>query len=271
MGANGSPRGRLWSQCSRKRMRDYYVQNKDNWCMEEKTDACCYKADLTSKSFEHKGCFSEDPMNMSMPVLIGQKIGQSGTFTAQECYELAQLYRESYPVFGLRDYECFAALTDQTYDSKGTSTKCNCDRGALNSVSVFGVVRKEPFNAEDLGCWADTRADRTFSKLLLHDGLMGMTKERCFAIVREENAKRRAVTCRGSNLAPVETCTDLYTFFAVQDKRECWAAEVKPKEPEHYKKHGKSDKCVGGIGGPWANSVYRLKTFVPQDWKIDNL
>jgi len=250
----------LWSDCSRERFRDTYEEYKDNWCMEEKPDACCYKADLNSEAFKHLGCFSEDPNNPSVPIMLGQK--HSGTFTAQECYELAAIYRESYPIFGIRDYECWAALNKQTYNSKGNSTKCNCQRGALNSISAFEVVGRGTFNVEDLGCWTDTKDDRAFGKLLKYAPLEGMKKEECLAIVREENAKMKA---NGKEEH------ELYALFAVQDHRECWASE----ESNNYKKHDKSNQCLGkgpiwgGNGGNWAGNVYKLKSHVPKGWWID--
>jgi len=248
---------KLWTNCSRNDLRNYYLKEKvKGWCMEEKPDACCYKADLNSENFEHLGCFTEDPENLSVPILLGKKTSPDGAFTAQECYEMA----ESYPIFGIRDYECWAAPNKQTYASKGKSTKCNCDRGALNSISVFGVVGKGPFNVEDLGCWADKLSwHRAFGTLLKHDA-QGMMKEQCFEIVKEENVKRSA---NGKNP---------YVVFAVQDLRECWASEKR----EEYKKYGKSNQCLGkgpiwgGRGGAWAGNVYRFKTSVPPKYWIDN-
>ena len=94
----------------------------------------------TILGFQHLGCFAEDPLNPSLPILLGKKV--SSRYTAQECFELAGLL--GHPIFGIRDYECYAAPTNTTYDSKGTSTSCNCERGALNSVSAFKVDFSKP-------------------------------------------------------------------------------------------------------------------------------
>jgi len=229
----------LWSSCSRKRFRDYYVQKKNNWCMEEKPDTCCYREDMNGKSFQHLGCFAEDPLNPSLPILLGKKV--SSRYTAQECFELAGLL--GHPIFGIRDYECYAAPTNTTYDSKGTSTSCNCERGALNSVSAFKVDFSKPvLDFEDLGCWADKYSPRALPIMLKYEPYKGVTKDQCFQAVKDENEKRRA-----DGEAP-------YTVFSVQDLRECRVSE----DTESYKRYGESDKCWNGQGGAWANSVYRL-------------
>ena len=46
-------------------------------------------------------------------------------------------------------------------------------------------------------------------------------------------------------------------MFGVQNGEECWSG---PKGVEKtYNKHKVSKKCKNGLGGSWANSVYRIK------------
>ncbi|XP_028409034.1 adhesion G-protein coupled receptor D1-like [Dendronephthya gigantea] len=48
-----------------------------------------------------------------------------------------------------------------------------------------------------------------------------------------------------------------YTVFGIQNGVECWSG---PDAASTYKKYGVSDKCRNGLGGPWANDVYRVHT-----------
>ena len=46
-----------------------------------------------------------------------------------------------------------------------------------------------------------------------------------------------------------------YKVFAIQNGGHCMSG---PRADQDYMKHGVSDKCKNGIGGPTANDVYRL-------------
>lgn len=46
-----------------------------------------------------------------------------------------------------------------------------------------------------------------------------------------------------------------YKIFAVQNGGECFLG---PRAKITYNKYGRSTKCRGGKGGPWANDVYHL-------------
>ena len=46
-----------------------------------------------------------------------------------------------------------------------------------------------------------------------------------------------------------------YKVFAVQNGGECF---LRPRTKITYNKYGRSTKCRGGKGGPWANDVYKL-------------
>ena len=44
-------------------------------------------------------------------------------------------------------------------------------------------------------------------------------------------------------------------YFAIQNHKECWSGS---DDKVDYDKHGKSDKCTDGTGGPWSNDVYEI-------------
>ena len=46
-----------------------------------------------------------------------------------------------------------------------------------------------------------------------------------------------------------------FKVFAIQNGGHCMSG---PKADHDYTKHGATDKCKNGIGGPTANDVYRL-------------
>ena len=46
-----------------------------------------------------------------------------------------------------------------------------------------------------------------------------------------------------------------YTVFGIQNGVECWSG---PNAADDYNKYGTSTKCRNGLGGPWANDVYRV-------------
>ena len=48
-----------------------------------------------------------------------------------------------------------------------------------------------------------------------------------------------------------------YTVFGIQHGIECWSG---PNAANTYNKYGPSDKCNNGLGGAWANDVYRIHT-----------
>ena len=48
-----------------------------------------------------------------------------------------------------------------------------------------------------------------------------------------------------------------YEVFGVQNKGECWLDGAKKN---NYDKHGESPACRNGIGGVWANDVYRINS-----------
>lgn len=55
-----------------------------------------------------------------------------------------------------------------------------------------------------------------------------------------------------------ETCKNAckgYKYYAIQDNDWCSCSN----DPLQITKYGKSDKCVNGRGGPWANSIYLNK------------
>lgn len=47
-------------------------------------------------------------------------------------------------------------------------------------------------------------------------------------------------------------------MFAIQNGGECWLDSAKNNNFDRY---GATDRCKGAIGGKWANSVYRIKSF----------
>lgn len=53
-----------------------------------------------------------------------------------------------------------------------------------------------------------------------------------------------------------------YNIFAVQNGGECFLG---PRAKITYNKYGRSTKCRGGKGGPWANDVYHL--IIKRMWK----
>ena len=92
---------------------------------------------------------------------------------------------------------------------------------------------------EHLGCWRDT--------------------------------KNRAITDSISggyipfDTRPVENCQDRatahgYSVFAVQASKACFTA---PDAESTYKKYGPATNCKDGVGGPWANDVYKIVTCGP--------
>ena len=46
------------------------------------------------------------------------------------------------------------------------------------------------------------------------------------------------------------------TMFGVQNGGECWLDDSKKN---NYDKYGTSDRCKDGVGGKWADSVYKIK------------
>lgn len=48
-----------------------------------------------------------------------------------------------------------------------------------------------------------------------------------------------------------------YKAFGLQNGGECWSGANAHKG---FSKHGKASNCADGLGGPWANSVYKLNT-----------
>ena len=46
-----------------------------------------------------------------------------------------------------------------------------------------------------------------------------------------------------------------YTVFGIQNGVECWSG---PDAPSTYDKYGPSTACRNGLGGPWANDVYKI-------------
>ena len=91
---------------------------------------------------------------------------------------------------------------------------------------------------KNVGCWKDT-GNRAIPTLEGYDaGLKGAYSTRPFAI----DLCYKAASARG------------YKIFAVQHGG--WCAGM--GRSERYKKYGKSDKCVNGKGGPFANDVYQI-------------
>ena len=64
---------------------------------------------------------------------------------------------------------------------------------------------------------------------------------------------------------PINKCHDRaagksYTVFAIQATTQCFTAA---DAEETYKKHGRADTCQDGVGGGWAQDVYRITTCSP--------
>ena len=60
--------------------------------------------------------------------------------------------------------------------------------------------------------------------------------------------------------SPVDKCAEVsrrrgYTTFAIQDGGLCFSG---PNASAAYKMYGISRHCRDGLGGPYANSVYRI-------------
>lgn len=59
----------------------------------------------------------------------------------------------------------------------------------------------------------------------------------------------------------IQRCADAvkklgYIVFGVQYGGQCWSS---PNAEETYNKYGLATNCANGLGGSWANDVYKLK------------
>ena len=66
------------------------------------------------------------------------------------------------------------------------------------------------------------------------------------------NYKRRKIAIRKCAMVAVNRG---YNTFSVQDGGQCFSG---PRAQYTFAKYGRSNRCRGGKGGPWANDVYRL-------------
>ena len=123
------------------------------------------------------------------------------------------------------------------YKKDGQSDKCVDGKGGPWANSVYKLKEyKEPKppQMESLGCWKDSW-DRALPKLIKTQS-WGMTPAQCLGFTEQLG--------KGA-----------YTIFGVENGEECWAAS----NEKTYQKHGKSDACKNGVGGPWSLSVYKFK------------
>ena len=79
----------------------------------------------------------------------------------------------------------------------------------------------------------------------------------CFRDKRRRSAGSMVANLRGLKYA-VRDCARQarkrgYRIFAVQNGGECFMG---PRAKITYKMYGRSKRCRGGKGGPWANDVY---------------
>ena len=77
--------------------------------------------------------------------------------------------------------------------------------------------------------------------------------------------------------ATVKYCSTLardmgFEYFAVQNEVECWTSKDKTRQgiANTYKKYGKSDNCVDGVGRKLVNFVYRLQPSYSYPTGCDN-
>ena len=233
----------FWTANDRARFEGLYHQHqihKWKWCMEPKEDACgCDGKPVKSDDFQEVGCYKEDPKNRLLPILLypGAAYSANAQDLAKLCYKEIQNSGKKYPIFAIQDNQCYTTEKPDTYDDKGKSKDCVCQKGGKDAMTVFKVV-KDPGQPEfePLGCYGDNPYARALPDLVSNEG-PGMTPSMCYEAVKKT----------GIN----------YARFGVQAGRECWAG----KKPNCYSRHGKSNKCKSGRGGGWANSVYKIKEY----------
>ncbi|XP_068733417.1 uncharacterized protein [Montipora capricornis] len=93
-------------------------------------------------------------------------------------------------------------------------------------------------DTEELGCFKDKAKDRTMDDHMLE-------------------SLRKYIDWRDMSKT-VRNCSEIAKrkkkyYFAIQYYGECWGASADTQ----YNKHGPSDNCWSGVGGPYTNFVYR--------------
>jgi len=131
--------------------------------------------------------------------------------------------------------ECWSGEPGKTnYKRHGKSDKCTGGTGGPWSSNVY-MIKFEPVTKpppttkapnKHLGCFKDSW-NRALPKYL--------------------NIARTVAECRQKAAA------NGFKVFAIQNHLECWSG---PGAEKTYNKHGGSNACTKGTGGPWANDVY---------------
>ncbi|XP_068740044.1 uncharacterized protein [Montipora capricornis] len=115
-----------------------------------------------------------------------------------------------------------------TCENKNGTYKCKCQKGFLGLNCEI----------EELGCFKDKAKDRTMGDHMLE-------------------SLRKYIDWRDMSKT-VRNCSEIAKrkkkyYFAIQYYGECWGASADTQ----YNKHGPSDNCWSGVGGPYTNFVYR--------------
>ena len=168
-----------WNECNRDDFEAFYQRHKDNWCMEEKEDACCDKEEA-NPGYEHLGCFNEDPANRLISRLM--RTNSLGV-TIKDCYREAINSAPGSTIFAVQDNQCFTTNDKSNdYEQNGKSKACQCNKGGRGSVSVYKVSKSVEPEFEAAGCWKDGW-ERGLPTLLRHDS--EMTPTQCYDLAKK--------------------------------------------------------------------------------------
>jgi len=187
------------------------------------------------------GCW-KDTESLAVPSLEGSDPLLQDSYVTRKkpidtCAEIAR--KHAYKVFAIQNGgACLGGPTaGRMFNQFGESSSCKAGKGGLFANDVYRLTDSGSYIS--LGCWNDSIGHAL--PLLEHSDprLNDLYQSRSDPILKCGQVARK----RG------------YTVFAIQSGGMCFGG---PRAEIDYRKHGVSRKCQDGLGGAYANSVYRL-------------
>ncbi|XP_048589005.1 uncharacterized protein LOC5518116 isoform X2 [Nematostella vectensis] len=191
--------------------------------------------------FASLGCW-RDTEGIAIPSLEGAETTLMDTYDMRPkpidtCANAAS--KHGYKVFAIqRGGVCLSGPhAEETFNKFGESSDCKDGRGGKFANDVYRLNPDASYTP--IGCWRDS-SQRALRSMEHTD-----TKLDDFYLSRD---------------SPIEKCASVaqkrgYPVFALQNGGECYSG---PGAETEYTKFGVSRDCRGKLGGPYANSVFRL-------------
>ncbi|KAL5248306.1 hypothetical protein ACHWQZ_G017479 [Mnemiopsis leidyi] len=191
------------------------------------------------KCREYLGCWKD-----TADRAVANHISNYDTATiVDNCHDIAATSGNS--VFAVQaTVQCFTATdAEATYQKYGQSTNCQNGVGGSWANDVYKIVSCKPDRyrcRKYLGCWKDT-GDRAVANHI-------------------DNIHTTTVVDNCHDIA----ATSGNSVFAVQATVQCFTAA---DAEATYQKYGQSADCHNGVGGPWANDVYKIASCRPERYR----